>query len=125
VPPDVDVAAATTLDEAQVRALRRLAATAPPERRAGYEWDIPAVEARLKPIALTDEALAAYAGRYGIRTVRVENHALVFQRDGRDPVGLRPLGADLFAFENSDAVRVRFRRSGGRVTGFGPNHGRR
>jgi Peptidase family S41/N-terminal domain of Peptidase_S41 in eukaryotic IRBP len=118
VPPDVDVAAATALDEAHLRALRALAEKAPADQRAGYAWDIAGAEARLKPVALGDDALAAYAGRYGIRTVRVENHALVFQRDGREPIRLIPLAPDLFAFEGNDTVRVRFRRSAGRVAGF-------
>ncbi|HEY0396396.1 MAG TPA: S41 family peptidase [Candidatus Elarobacter sp.] len=118
VPPDIDIAPAAALDEAHVRALRGLAGRASGEQRSAYEWDVTALEARLKPIALGDEALAAYAGRYGIRTIRVENHALVFQRDGREPSALRPLAADLFTFENNDGLRLRFRRSGGRVTGF-------
>jgi hypothetical protein len=118
VPPDVDVASAAALDEAQLRALRGLAAAAGAEKRAAYDWDIAAVQARVVPVALPDDALAAYAGRYGIRAVRVENHTLVFQRDGREPVALRPLAPDLFAFSNTDDIRVRFRRSGERITGF-------
>ncbi|HEY0614114.1 MAG TPA: S41 family peptidase [Candidatus Elarobacter sp.] len=118
VAPDVDVAPATALDEALVRALRSLAAGAAAPRRTAYEWATVGIDARLHPPVVTDDALAAYAGRYGIRSIRVANHALVYQRDGRDPVGLRPLMPDLFAFENTDAVRIRFRRAGGRVAGF-------
>jgi Peptidase family S41/N-terminal domain of Peptidase_S41 in eukaryotic IRBP len=118
VPPDVDVASPAALDQAQLLALRKLADGAGAEQRATYEWDIAALRARLEPIALTDDALAAYAGKYGIRTIRLENHALIFQRDGREPVALRPLAPDLFGFGNNDAVRVRFRRAGARVIGF-------
>jgi hypothetical protein len=118
VPPDVDVAPPAALDQAQLLALRKLADGAGAEQRAAYEWDIAALRARLEPVVLADDALAAYTGKYGIRTIRVDNHALIFQRDGREPVALRPLAPDLFAFTNNDAVRVRFRRAGARVTGF-------
>ena len=43
---------------------------------------------------------------------------LTFQRESRAPTTLAPLGADLFAFGNTEDIRLRFRRAGGHVTGF-------
>jgi hypothetical protein len=40
------------------------------------------------------------------------------QRDGRPPLVLTPLAADLFAFPNTDDIRVQFRRDGSDVIGF-------
>jgi hypothetical protein len=61
--------------------------------------------------------LQDYVGRYELRTVRIENGGLVYQREGRDPLQLRCLGEDLF--ENPAAGDlIHFRRREGRITGF-------
>lgn len=59
---------------------------------------------------------AAFAGRYGERTIRVQHGGLVFRRDGQRPFSMRPLGADLFEIDVDTLVR--FRRAGDRVVGF-------
>ena len=46
-------------------------------------WIIDGLQARAHPATVPAADLSAYAGRYGIRTIRVENGALIFQRDGR------------------------------------------
>jgi len=48
----------------------------------------------------------------------VERGALVYQREGQQAATLIPLGNDLFAFPDTDDVRIRFRRSAGKVVGF-------
>jgi hypothetical protein len=53
-----------------------------------------------------------------VRTIKLANGALVFQRETRAPTTLSPLASDLFAFGNTEDVRLRFRRDAGRVTGF-------
>jgi hypothetical protein len=61
--------------------------------------------------------LEDYAGRYELRTIRMEKDALVYQREGRAPFQLRCLAEDLF--ENPTAGDlIHFRRKGGRITGF-------
>jgi hypothetical protein len=61
--------------------------------------------------------LQGYVGRYELRTVRIENGGLVYQREGRDPLKLRCLGEDLF--ENPVAGDlIHFRRREGRIIGF-------
>ena len=113
VAPDVAVPRAAALDQAHLLALKALAA-----KGGDYAWPIAGLEARLNPPAPDAAALAAYAGDYGERTVRLENGTLIFQRQGREAQPLTPLAADLFAFVNDEHTRARFRREGGRVTGF-------
>jgi hypothetical protein len=70
----------------------------------------------LAPCTATTDLLD-YVGRYELRTVRIENGGLVYQREGRDPFPLRCLGEDLF--ENPGVGdMIHFRRREGRITGF-------
>ncbi|HKQ97500.1 MAG TPA: S41 family peptidase, partial [Candidatus Polarisedimenticolia bacterium] len=118
VKPDDEVPGPKALDEAHLLALKRLAGSGDPSRRDDYAWSIAGLEARVHPYSLAGVNLAAYAGRYGIRSVRVEGEGLVYQRDGREPSRLVPMAPDLFAFPDTDDVRVRFRRAGDKVVGF-------
>ena len=118
VPPDVACAPGLALDTAHLAAIEKLLATAAGDDRAALEWAATGLRGRLEPPTTNRGDLEAYAGRYGIRTIRVENDALVYQRDGRDPLVLMPLAPDLFAFPNTSDIRVRFRRTSGKVTGF-------
>ena len=118
VPPDVETPPRAALDRAQLLALKDLAARAKPDERSRYEWPMVAIAARLHPVTVSERDLAAYAGKYGIRTVRLEKGALVYQREGQPAATLVPLGADLFGFPDGDDVRIRFRRAGGKVVGF-------
>ena len=113
VKPDVETAPAAALDVAHLMALQKMPAS------PAIAWIIDSLQARAHPMTVPAADLPSYAGRYGIRTIRVENGALVFQRDGRDPIQLLPMARDLFAFTNTDDIRVRFRRGAdGKVIGF-------
>lgn len=118
VAPDVESPAPTALDRAEVVALQGLASRADRPRRDEYEWAMVAAEARLNPQGLSAEQLQQYVGQYGIRKIRFERSVLVFQREDREPTVLLPLAPDLFQFSNSPAMRLRFRRRDGRVSGF-------
>lgn len=118
VKPDREVPPATALDAAHLLALQDLAAKAAGDRKADYAWTIAGLEARVRPYSLDGVNLSAYAGRYGIRTIRVEAGELIYQRDGKDPSRLIPMAPDLFAFPDTDDIRVRFRRVGDKVVGF-------
>ena len=114
-----DAAPATSaLEEAQLLALRRLAENASKTDRQSYAWARESVEARLHPFSVSPGDLKAYCGKYGIRTVRSENGTLIFQREERPSKKLVPIARDLFAFADSDQIRVKFRRSGDHVIGF-------
>lgn len=67
------------------------------------------------PVTAAEEA--DFVGRYGIRAIRSEGDALVFQRDNQPSYVLRPVGGDMFDVGET-GTRVQFRRQNGRVTGF-------
>lgn len=118
VPPDVDVPADKALDQAMLLALQKLAA-APGPFAQDYAWAIEGEKAKLAPaIKLDAAAMADYAGTYGARTVRVEDGKLVFQRQGRGPLTMTPMSADLFSLGDADRYRLQFHRKDGKVTGF-------
>jgi hypothetical protein len=118
VVPDVSAPTAAALDQAELAALQRLAQYAGETERPRYEWPLAAIEARLHPVKVSERDLRAYVGKYGVRTIRLEKDTLSYQREGRDPTTLIPMAPDLFAFANTADVRVRFRRSEGKVVGF-------
>jgi hypothetical protein len=55
-----------------------------------------------------------FTGRFGPRTIRLENGKLVHQRDGRPPFALTYLGGDLFEMP-ATGDRIQFFRKDGRV----------
>jgi hypothetical protein len=116
--PDIEVDAADPLERAWLLALEGIAAAPEAADRDALEWTIAGLRGHVHPPSLTSTELRAYAGRFGVRTVRAHGGALVFQRDGRPPLVLSPLAADLFAFPNTDDIRVQFRRDRGVVIGF-------
>ena len=58
-----------------------------------------------------------FSGRFGQRTIRLEEGKLVYQRDGRPPFAMTYLGGDLFEIE-ATGDRVQFFRKDGRVVRF-------
>jgi hypothetical protein len=57
---------------------------------------------------------ADFTGRFGPRTIRLEDGKLVHQRDGRPPFALTYLGGDLFEMPDT-GDRIQFFRKDGRV----------
>ncbi len=117
VPVAVEASNANALEEAQLLALAALDAK-PGVDHAAYAWTIDGLRGRMNPPHIDSQALAEYTGTFGIRSIKVADGALVFQRESRAPTTLSPLASDLFAFGNTADVRLRFRRDAGRVTGF-------
>jgi hypothetical protein len=117
VPPDVAVSADKALDQAQLLALKTLASL-PGARTDEIDWAVTRIDARLTPVTLKPDALAAYEGIYGVRKVTLTDGALTFQREGRPVRAMTALGEDLFTLGDDDATRIRFRRDDGKVAGF-------
>lgn len=99
-------------------ALQTLVASASPQDRRDYEWDIAGLQAKRRPVALPPAALDAFVGTYGIRRIWREGATLMFQREQREATVMIPMGNDLFGLANSPNVRIQFRRNGGRIVGF-------
>lgn len=117
VAPQLKVPADQALNRAQQAAYETLAAKAQGPERARLEWAAAALGARANPAPLA-RALDAYAGRYGPRSIAVENGKLIYRRDGGITTELLPMGPDLFVMDADSGSRVRFKADGGAVTGF-------
>jgi hypothetical protein len=114
VEPDVSVKAEDALKVAYGAALEKVAARATrPEDKAQAEWYLAANRAELRPVALDAAALRPFAGRYGARTVSLEDGGLFYRREGRPKRRLTPLTKDTFALEDVPDFRVRFVSEGG------------
>jgi hypothetical protein len=111
ISPTVEAAPSRALDVAQSLALTRLAEgrDKAPEVLAEYAWARAAVEAKLRPVALSPNQLRGLAGAYGEVRVEHRDGALWLVRPGRETRRLTPLTGDgLFAVEGVDMLRVRF-----------------
>jgi retinol-binding protein 3 len=101
-----------------VLALQDLAKNATGPNRADIDWAVTGLQARLKPVALSAQDMQALVGAYGIRKIWIEDGKLRYQREGRPPLTLVAMGNDLFGFVETANIRVKFRRTNGKVTGF-------
>jgi hypothetical protein len=112
VQPDVAMAAGQALDQAEVLALRALAASAAaPDLKADYAWALPEAEARLHPVALPGSLLETAPGAYGKYIVARDKDGLTLARPGHPlwpaPRRLMPLTQDgTFGVDGVDILRV-------------------
>lgn len=112
VQPHLPTPSAAAADRAHLQALTDLAGAAGDEAvRRTYAWAATIIQAKLEPLSLSPQQLEQYAGVFGSQQIRIEGGQLVYQREGRPPVVLRPLLADLFAFGDSRDTRIRFVRA--------------
>ena len=107
VAPAIAVPVDQALDRAQQAAALALMDKAAGPARTELEWAAALHGARVTPVA-PRLPLDRYAGRYGPRTVAVENGALTWRRDGGPKSALVPVGPDLFALELDPRTRIRF-----------------
>jgi hypothetical protein len=114
IPPSTSVPAGKALDVARARALRRVAASASPEEKIRYEAMARVLDAQVQPVA-TALPLSAYAGRFGERTVSVEDGRLVYQRQGGPKLAMVAVGPNVFAFEVDPLGRVEYAVADGRA----------
>lgn len=106
------------LKVAQVHAFKALAAKSDDsERKHLLSARAQVMEAELSPVP-TVLPLTAYAGKFGERTISVQDGALVYQRNGAPKYVLVPVGPNQFAFASSPLQRLRFVVSGQSVSGF-------
>jgi hypothetical protein len=117
IAPTTAVDVAKALDVAQLHAMRRLAQSGQPSDRRMLEGLAAVLAARLEPVTPA-LPLAAYAGRYGERAIRVEEGGLTWQRQGGPKLKMIPVGPNLFAFDDDPLGRVEFTVAGGSVTGL-------
>lgn len=113
VAPAITVDPAIALERAQVATYERLAAAGGPDK-AQYARLTAFYAAKVNP-AKPVHSLAAYAGRYGERTISVAGEGLAIQRDGGPKSALIVLAPDRFALEQDPTTQVRFVTDGDAV----------
>lgn len=107
VAPDVPTRAEAALPRAKQEAMAAVLAAAPADEKAEDGRLLAYYRALATPVALARPA-AAYAGRFGDRTVTATADGVTMQRDGRSPTPLVPTGPDAFVMRNDPMVAVRF-----------------
>ena len=116
VEPDVKVSQDKALETAEVMATQRLAEREKePEFKAYYQWHHDGYNAALHPPALTEEALRAYVGTYGPRTITLEGGVLFYQREGQAKRRMTPIAEGYFALGGNENFRLMFIKEGDRV----------
>jgi hypothetical protein len=115
VAPDVATSPDAALPRAKQEAMAAVLAAAPAEEKADGAKLLAYYRALATPVALARPA-AAYAGRFGDRTVTATAQGVTMQRDGRPPMPLVPTGADAFVMRYDPMVTVRFVGAGAGVT---------
>lgn len=115
ITPTIKVDTGRALQVAQAHALRRIAASATGDRKAGLEAAAAMLQAQVYPVkpALP---LTAYAGAFGDRTIAVEAGSLTFQRQGAPKHVLVAIDPGQFVFQDDPMSRVRFVVADGSVT---------
>ncbi len=114
--PDTAVEPSGALDAAHADALEALAAAAPADQRVQIAWLVPHLRARVQPVTLSEAELSRFVGRYGPRQIILEDGALVHLAPELPPLRLIPLGGRVFAFPDTDQVRLEFQVEGDRVS---------
>jgi hypothetical protein len=117
IAPTIPIAQEKALDVATMRAMRRVARSATPEDKAALEASANLLAAKIDPVA-TALPLAAYAGTYGERMLRVENGSLTWQRLTNPKLVMVPIGPNRFTFEGDPGAVVDFAVEGDRVPSF-------
>jgi len=117
ISPTTAVPPPQALQVAQLHALRRLAQAAPAPEKSRLEAMAAVMAAQVEPIA-TALPLAAYAGRFGERTIWLEDGRLALQRENGPKLPMIAIGPNLFAFEADPLTRVQFSVAADNATGF-------
>ena len=113
IAPSLEISADKALDAAKVRALEKVAASAEPKRKAQLMAIATALNAQINPVK-TELPLAAYAGVYGERTVKVGDKGLTIRRGENPTSALIAVGPNRFAYANDPASTVTFAVSAGK-----------
>jgi hypothetical protein len=114
VAPAIATSFEAALPRARAEAMAAILARSPAAERTANERLLAYYRALERPPAPA-RPMAAYAGRYGERTVAVAADGLVMQRASRPPVRLVAISPDRFAPENTPETLIAFDAAGGKV----------
>jgi hypothetical protein len=113
--PSTAVPVDQALDVAEAHALKRLAATAAPDKKRALDVQAAMLMAKTVPVKTALPAIA-YAGDYGERAVRADGESLTIERKGGGTSKLVAIGPNEFAYENDPGATVTFDVSADRAT---------
>jgi hypothetical protein len=115
--PTVETKLDQALDVATVRALRKIAEAAAPERAESLRAMAAVADAKINPVK-TALPLSAYAGTFGQRSIAVEDNKLVYTGPSGHKFAMVALGPNEFAFADEPAMRLSFAVNNASATGF-------
>lgn len=111
VTPDIEVASDDALNQAMLTLYPQLIEnTEDDNARRSLVWGQELLRAEMEPIEISASDLEDYVGTFGIRSTRMDNGQLVYQREGNPPITLIALGDDRFAFPGDNMARLVFDR---------------
>ncbi len=118
ITPDIQVPQEKALQTAHKEALKKLLGKTTDEtRKKNLTWSMETLDALLKPAMVDIELMNKYAGKYGPRTITLENSELYYQREDRPKYKMIPMSQDTFMFDEVRYFRLKFvSDSSGRVT---------
>lgn len=106
VTPDVKVASQNALHEAHILALQNLSKK-DTDSSMNYEWILPILNTRLKPISITQKVLHSYEGKFGSAKLILKEDKLYYVLRDKINLLLTPIEQDLFLVEGTDDFRIK------------------
>ena len=117
VEPDIQIPANNALETAQVLAMKKLSEKeTDPKFKKYYLWTYEGYQSQIQPVTIPVAILNSYVGKFGPRTITLEDNALYYQREGRAKMKMIPLSEDYFGFQEIDYFRLRFIKENNTVT---------
>jgi len=116
VKPHIETPAPEALDKAHMKAIEALM-----EKHKGGEmaeklaWTLTGMKAKANPITVSETLLKSYEGKYGQRTLILENGKLFYQREGRGKYELKAMTQDLFMMNEVPYFRLKVLKEKGQV----------
>ena len=109
IEPDEKVPVNDALNVAYQEALKNIESNAKdPQQKAEAAWAGSALDAQMKPVTLSAEALNHLAGNYGSRHVISEGGQLYIQLGQNPRMRLVPMTADTFSVDGAESPRLHF-----------------
>ncbi|MGB8657559.1 MAG: S41 family peptidase [Candidatus Zixiibacteriota bacterium] len=118
ITPDIAVPQEKALQTAYLEAIKKIIEQTKDEnKKQKLTWTVETMNALQNPAKVDAALMQKYAGKYGPRTITLENGELYYQREGRPKYKMIPLSQDTFIFDELRYFRLKFvSDSTGRVT---------
>ncbi len=109
VQPDIEIESKQAMEKAYLDAITKLSEEAKhPVKKFMLEWAKIGLSAKLNPYKPLNSDLKKYIGNYGPRKIFEEDGVLLYRREGRDALKMKPLEKHLFGLEGLDYFRLKF-----------------